>query len=96
MSQGAEVRADFEVLGLDLRGFYFAAVHLRLDDRGLRLRLIGNDGRRRHFAAMGTSRSRDSSAAARRTLLSRISILQFLAHIQAVEHHVVGANRRAT
>ena len=51
-AQGAEIGAEFEVLGLDLRGLHFAAVDLRLDDRGFPLRLIGNDRRRRLLAAM--------------------------------------------
>ena len=51
-AQRAEVRAHLEVLGLDLRRLHFPARHLRLDDRGLRLRLLHGHRRRLLVAAM--------------------------------------------
>src|ERR1700716_3533655 len=70
-AERTEVAAQLEVLGLDLRRFHHAAVDLRLNDRRLPLRVPGPAPSPR----ARTHPQRDSSPAARRTLLSRISIL---------------------
>jgi len=51
-AQRAEIRAEFEVLRLDLRRLDDAARDLRFDDRRLLLWFIGGDGGRALVASM--------------------------------------------
>jgi len=51
-AQRAEIRAEFEVLRLDLRRLDDAARDLRFDDRRLRLWFIGGDRGRALVASM--------------------------------------------